>query len=120
MKLYEIEADYRPLNASTPKYYVKAENIKEAKERFNEFMGHLKVYSCKEVEDKVRMLKILNSSYKYTVFGHRALAGVEVTISEELIENKKRLMNDTVLRVLDEHEKEYGKEVPIEIKIRRR
>lgn len=118
MKLFEVEADYRPLNADTPKYYVKAENIKEAKKRFNEFMGHLKIYSCKEVEDKIKMLKILNSSYDYTVFGHRTLAGVKFTIDEDVIKNKRLLKDETVKYVLDEHEREHGKEVPIEIKLR--
>lgn len=53
MKLYKIIADYRSNNSSKPAYYVWGQNKKEARDRFANVIGWLKIYECEEVIDGV-------------------------------------------------------------------
>lgn len=49
--LYEVTADYRPQNPNKPKYYVIANNKREAKRKFSDLITWLKIYEVKEIEN---------------------------------------------------------------------
>ena len=66
VKLYEITADYRPNNPNKPKYYVRAKNKSEAKKRFDNKIGWLKIYSVHECsEDMAR--KVVGNPQHYII-----------------------------------------------------
>ena len=52
MRLFEIEADYRPNNDNKPRYYVLAKSKRDAKRKFENKVTWLDVYGCKEVVDE--------------------------------------------------------------------
>jgi hypothetical protein len=68
MRLWEIEADYRLQNQAKPKYYVLADNAREAKKKFSARISWLKIYSCAEVYDEGRKKRIVENPRYYIVW----------------------------------------------------
>ena len=66
VKLYEIMADYRPNNPNKPKYYVRARNKSEAKKRFDNKIGWLKIYSVKECDEDMAR-KVVGNPQHYII-----------------------------------------------------
>ena len=67
MKMYSINADYRPWNKGHNWYYVLANSKKEAKEKFKERISWLDIYEITETDaDKAKT--ILANPMKFIVF----------------------------------------------------
>lgn len=67
MKLFAVNADYRPWNKGRNWYYVVAQNKKAARKKFTEIVTWLDIYEVHEV-DAERANEILRNPYKYIVF----------------------------------------------------
>lgn len=65
MRLFEIEADYRPWNPDKPRYYVEAKSKRDARRKFKNKMTWLEVYGCEEVTDKEQADYIYAHPEKY-------------------------------------------------------
>lgn len=65
LRMYEVTADYRPENESPPKYYVTADNKKEARQKFKAKISWLKILSCEEVTDQTLVLRVFSMPERY-------------------------------------------------------
>ncbi len=68
MRLYEIEADYRPKNPKKPRYYVWADTAKDAKLIFSNIISWLTIYNVVPM-DKEDSDKICNEPDKHIIIG---------------------------------------------------
>jgi len=68
MRLYEVTADYRPANPNKPKYYVVADNKKDAKAKFSAVISWLKIYAVELVNEEFADY-IISKPEKYIVIG---------------------------------------------------
>lgn len=66
-KLYEITADYRYNNDKPPRYYVVASSPAEAKKIFSGKISWLKIFGCRRVKDKEKILEILSNQEKHII-----------------------------------------------------
>ena len=69
--MFEITADYRPNNPNKPKYYVLADSRREAKEKFEQIISWLKVYTVKTVDEDLAE-KILRHPGRNIIIGDNA------------------------------------------------
>ena len=63
-KVFQIEADYRPLNPNKPHYYVLAKTKKAAKKRFEEVITWLDIYGITTC-DEALATEVIANPYRY-------------------------------------------------------
>lgn len=68
MRLYEIEADYRPRNPKKSKYYVWVDTVKDAKLVFSNIISWLTIYKVTPVDEEDSN-KICNEPDKHIIIG---------------------------------------------------
>lgn len=68
MRLYEIEADYRPKNLNKPKYYVWADTVKDARLIFSNIISWLTIYNVTPVTEE-DSAKICSEPDKHIIIG---------------------------------------------------
>jgi len=65
MRLFQIEADYRPNNQNKPHYYVMAKSKSDAKRKFKNRIAWLDIYGCEEVTDEAQANYIYEHPEKF-------------------------------------------------------
>ena len=70
MRLYEIEADYRPKNPKKPKYYVWADTVKDAKLVFSNIISWLIIYNVTLMNEEDSD-KICSEPDKHIIIGEK-------------------------------------------------
>lgn len=66
MRLFAVNADYRPFNKGHNWYYVEAQDKREAHKKFTKIVSWLDIYEVQEV-DPERANEVLNDPYRYIV-----------------------------------------------------